>query len=321
MKSTKLNLNKLFLNLFLVSTALFFLQGCESDDSIDQRMVDKQLIVDYLTENEIEAEETEAGYFYAALESNEEGAKVEDDDIVSTYYTMTLLDGTEVGSVLEVSGTPVKFKNTNEALIPIGLKFGVSKMKVGETFRFFIPSSLAFGFYSYEDLIPTNAIIIVDLKVVKIESAEEQQAVEASIIDAYILDNSIENIAPTSKGLYFKSILEGEGDAPTNGQNVSIQYMLKGLDGEIIESSKEGEDFNFRLGDNKVIKGLEEAIMLMKKGGKSSIIIPSDLAYAEGLQVLPETIREDLVGNGLIGNKPTPFSILVFEIELVNIHN
>jgi peptidylprolyl isomerase len=321
MKSNKLNLNKLFLNLFLVSTALIFLQGCESDDNIDQGMVDKQLIVDYLTENEIEAEETEKGYFYTVLEGNEEGAEVEDDDIVSAYYTMTLLDGTEIDSVLEVSGTPVKFKNTNEALIPIGLKFGVSKMKIGETFRFFIPSSLAFGFYSYEDLIPANAIIIVDLKVVKIETAEEQQAAEAGIIDAYILDNSIENIAPTSTGLYFKSIIEGEGDAPTDGQNVSIQYVLKDLDGEIIDSSTEDKNFNFRLGDGKVIKGLEEAIMLMKKGGKSSIIIPSDLAYAEGLQILPEAIRENLMENGLIANKPAPFSILVFEIELVNLQN
>jgi FKBP-type peptidyl-prolyl cis-trans isomerase len=57
------------------------------------------------------------------------------------------------------------------------------------------------------------------------------------------------------------------------------------------------------LGNGGVIRGWEEAIMLMKKGTKMRVWIPSTLAYG------PQR-RSDII---------TENSILVFDLELVDI--
>lgn len=319
MKKNKLNFNKLFLILMLLASPIIVLQSCLGEDYEDQRSIDNQLILKYLSDHNIDAEKAESGYYYEVINSNESGSEVEDTDIVSVYYKMTLLNGEKIDSIVDGIDQPLKFKMTSEALIPVGLRFGSSKMKEGEKFRFFIPSHLAYDNYSYENLFPANSIFIVESEVVKIETEVEQKVIDKDFIDDYIVENNIDNIERTASGLYYKRVSEGAGDNPINGKTVKIKFVAKYLNGDIFDKTEGSNTFSFKIGNNTVIKGLEEGVKLMKKGETAILMIPSHLAYDESLQIFPEIVREDLLEKGLIFEKALPFSILKFEIELIDI--
>lgn len=87
------------------------------------------------------------------------------------------------------------------------------------------------------------------------------------------------------------------------GSTVFVHYTGKLLDGTVFDSSiDKGEPFSFRLGVGQVIKGWDEAIGMMNKGGKATLVIPSDIAY----------------GSRDSGTIPA-YSTLVFEVELVDV--
>jgi len=133
MQKTKLNFNKLFLLFILFSSTSLLLQSCISDDDYeDQRSIDNRLILKYLSDNDIDAEKDESGYYYEVIESNTSGSEVKDEDILSVYYKMNLLSGKKIDSLVNGTDQPAKFKITNKSLIPVGLRFGSSKMKEGE---------------------------------------------------------------------------------------------------------------------------------------------------------------------------------------------
>jgi len=320
MKKTKLNFNKLFLMFILLSGTSLLLQSCFSDDDHeDQRSIDNRLILKYLSDNDIDAEKDENGYYYEVIKSNTSGSEVKDKDILSVYYKMNLLNGKKIDSLVNGTDEPAKFKITDKSLIPVGLRYGSSKMKEGEKFKFFIPSHLAYGNYSYDDLFQTNSIFIIESEIVKIETEDEQKVIDKDSIDDYIVKNSIVDIDRITSGLYYKRVTEGEGDKPVDGKTVKIKFIAKYLNGNILDETDDDETFNFKIGNNTVIKGLEEGIKLMQEGEKATLIIPSHLAYDESLQIFPEKVREDLLEKEFISEETPPFSILKFEVELVEI--
>jgi len=116
--------------------------------------------------------------------------------------------------------------------------------------------------------------------------------------EQYLKDNNI-TVAPTKSGLYYIETSEGTGEIPTEGVNVEVIYEGSLLDGSIFDSGT----FKFRYGVGLVIPGFDEAISYMKKGGKATAIIPSELAY----------------GAYEAGSVP-PYSTLVFDIELSEVY-
>ena len=114
----------------------------------------------------------------------------------------------------------------------------------------------------------------------------------------------------TPSGLNYVIVKEGDGVKPVAGNMVSVHYVGKLLDGKEFDSSYKnpqsgGKPVDFPIGQGMVIPGWEEGIMNMKKGGKSTFIIPSSLAYGEA---------------GSPGTIP-PNSVLVFDVELVDVKN
>lgn len=84
----------------------------------------------------------------------------------------------------------------------------------------------------------------------------------------------------TPSGLKYQDLEEGWGMSPTRGYSVMVHYNGYLSDGSRFESSRDkGMPFKFVVGDGRVIKGFEEAIMNMKVGGKRKAIIPPQLAY------------------------------------------
>jgi FKBP-type peptidyl-prolyl cis-trans isomerase len=110
-----------------------------------------------------------------------------------------------------------------------------------------------------------------------------------------------------SKGEIIKMVIDdvvvGEGATVKNGDTISVHYIGTLKDGtEFDNSHKRGDAFEFVVGEGMVIKGWEEGVLGMKKGGQRLLVIPSDMAY----------------GANAIGPIPAN-STLIFSIELLEI--
>lgn len=314
-----INFKKLMLLLGMVS--LTTLNSCLDDDNHDeQNSIDDRLIQEYLEENNIDATKSAYGFYYTVIESNDSGEPVKEKDILSIYYEISVLNGDIIDEVIESSGTPKKIKIIYNSIFPQGVSLGAALMREGEKFRFYLPSNLGYGSYTYENLIPNNAILIVESKIEKIEDEDDQEQFEKTAIETYITDNDITDIVETDSGVFYKKTEIGTGETPINGDIVKIKYVAKYFDGTEFSKTATDETFDFGVGSETIIKGMQEGIKLMQKGEKATFIIPSHLAYNSSLQIFPEEIREDLLDKGIISQKIPPFTNLIFEIELVEIN-
>jgi peptidylprolyl isomerase len=82
--------------------------------------------------------------------------------------------------------------------------------------------------------------------------------------------------------LITKDIKEGTGQPAKNGQSVTVNYVGHNWsNNEEFDTSWGKEAFTFTLGDGNVIKGWDQGVVGMKKGGRRLLIIPPDLGYGE----------------------------------------
>ena len=99
-------------------------------------------------------------------------------------------------------------------------------------------------------------------------------------------DNAAPNLqfTTTSTGLQYADVKSGSsGNSPTNGQAVSIDYVMSTTGArygsKIYSTQAAGAPHRRTLGDGSTIPGLEEAVKGMSPGGIRRVIIPSKLAY------------------------------------------
>jgi FKBP-type peptidyl-prolyl cis-trans isomerase len=106
----------------------------------------------------------------------------------------------------------------------------------------------------------------------------------------------------TASGLIITEITPGTGPNPKETDKVKVNYKGTLTDGTEFDSSyKRNEPATFPL--KGVIKCWTEGLQLMKVGGKSRLVCPSDIAY--GNSGRPPLIK--------------PGAPLVFEVELIEI--
>lgn len=72
------------------------------------------------------------------------------------------------------------------------------------------------------------------------------------------------------------------------GDTVRVQYRGRLADGAEFDASPENDPFTFKLGEQAVIPGFEEAVLGMKVGESKTVTVPPAAAYGE--------VREDLIG-------------------------
>jgi FKBP-type peptidyl-prolyl cis-trans isomerase FklB len=123
---------------------------------------------------------------------------------------------------------------------------------------------------------------------------------------AFLAKNKSEKgVVTTASGLQYKVIAPGDKKAPqaTVQDEVTVQYRGKLLDGTEFDSSyARGQPATFPV--NGVIKGWQEAIVLMRPGAKYQLFVPPDLAYGDrGQPKIPGG------------------SLLIFDVELLQAKN
>jgi len=118
------------------------------------------------------------------------------------------------------------------------------------------------------------------------------------------LENLKFGMTTTESGLMYKVTKTTDGNRPVSGNNVSVHYTGKLVDGSVFDSSlTRNEPIEFPIGTGRVIKGWDEGILLLKEGEEATFLIPPSLAYGE---------------NGAGGAIP-PNAWLIFEVKLMNI--
>lgn len=106
----------------------------------------------------------------------------------------------------------------------------------------------------------------------------------------------------TPSGLKYVVVAEGSGEMPAPGSMVKVHYTGKLLNGTKFDSSIDrGTPIDFPVGQGRVIKGWDEALLTMKKGEKRVLIIPANLGYGPS-------------GRGPI----PPNATMVFDVELID---
>ncbi len=147
-----------------------------------------------------------------------------------------------------------------------------------------------------------QAIVQTKADVIKEKAAEKQFAENKEAGEKFLAENAQkEGVVPTPSGLQYKIITDGKGAIPAETSRVKVNSKGTLIDGTEFDSSyNRKEPATFRA--NQVIKGWTEALTMMPVGSKWELYIPQELAY----------------GSKNSG-KIKPFSMLIFEVELVDI--
>jgi FKBP-type peptidyl-prolyl cis-trans isomerase len=149
---------------FLLVMVLAAFMACDSEEVFDEQeqlAIDRQLITEYLADNDITAEQIgETGIYYAISQSGT-GDNAEFASSVYADYRGYLLDGTEFDS-----GT-IDFVVGAGSVIQ-GWELGFQELNKGASATLFIPSKYGYGSSRQGTTIPANSVLLFDVTVVDI---------------------------------------------------------------------------------------------------------------------------------------------------------
>jgi FKBP-type peptidyl-prolyl cis-trans isomerase len=131
---------------------------------------------------------------------------------------------------------------------------------------------------------------------------EEKAQVTLREGEKFLAENkSKQGVVTLPTGLQYKVLKQGKGDTPKMHEHVVCNYRAMLLDGtEFDNSAKHNGPSTFPV--RGVIKGWEEALLIMPQGSKWQLFVPPQLAYGKA---------------GAPSMKVPPNATLVFELELV----
>ena len=231
---------------------------------------------------------TESGLKYIDIALGD-GAMPETGDKVVVHYTGTLEDGTKFDSSRD-RNRPFEFPLGMGRVIK-GWDEGLASMRIGGKRQLIIPANLGYGDRA-TGKIPANSTLIFDVELIDIK--KQFKDTDFDLPGKEIVLES---------GLRIIEHIKGRGQKPKSGNKVKVHYSGYLQTGVKFDSSHDrGREFEFVLGQGQVIKGWDEGIAQINKGGKSTLIIPPDLGYGE---------------RGAGGVIP-PNATLLFEVELVD---
>ncbi len=126
---------------------------------------------------------------------------------------------------------------------------------------------------------------------------------EFHLIDSFVNAHNYQ-LNETGSGLRYEIVKKTQGKQAEAGDEVMIRYKSYFLNGETVQKGSTGQPEKVKLGEAKLIRGLEEVLLLMREGEVARLVVPSHLAFG---------IRGD-------GESVPPAAILYYEINLMAIN-
>jgi FKBP-type peptidyl-prolyl cis-trans isomerase FkpA len=145
--------------------------------------------------------------------------------------------------------------------------------------------------------------LILSLVLVFLSACNQPSQLEKDIqvIQNYLIEHNIDAIQDES-GLFYSHLIEGDGlFSPGLEDTVIVKYAGYLTSGVYFDKTIGEETKTFAL--ERLLEGWQLGLPLMKRGGKTLFLLPSDLGY--GSQK-----------NGIIPAN----SVLIFEIELIDFY-
>lgn len=238
---------------------------------------------------------TATGLEYVEIEAGT-GTQAQPGDLVSVHYTGRLQsDGTEFDS--SIGGDPFTFVLGQGSVIP-GWDEGIALMRAGGKGQLIIPPELAYGPNDYGP-IPGNSTLVFDVELVAVEAvptpAPPPTAVPPTSIDP-------DDYTVTDSGLQYAFLAEGDGETPEIGEIVTVHFTGWFEDDSLFADSRAGNPIDFIVGDEQILAGWDEMVLLMQVGDTVQMILPPELG-----------LGEEGSPNGTI----PPNATLIFEMELL----
>ena len=141
-----------------------------------------------------------------------------------------------------------------------------------------------------------------------------QMGKDTVIIDSILTARNIK-AKKTKSGIRYVVVKEGKGPTVERGQKITANYTGYTINGKVFDTSIESVGkaaglpktiyrlMELNAGTGRVQIGFDESLMLMNKGAKYTVYIPSPLMYGA------RQVSEDIGHN----------AILIFDIEMLNI--
>jgi FKBP-type peptidyl-prolyl cis-trans isomerase FkpA len=303
----------IFLTFFAILLSSSIITSCDDGSKEIQKEKELRLLKLYLEAKNITVEPETNGMFFVSQQAGT-GLRPEPEHWVIIRYTAKTVNDL----IFDTTDEKIARDNyiyTSAAIygdrrIPLaslgirGLTDGLRMMKEGGRATLIIPSHLGYGGSGTGNL-PPYTTLVYDVELIRVITDPVQY--EQQMIDNYLnlyADSTHLVVQAKENGLYYIEISEGTGENfPAAPDEVGVFYRGTFTDGREFDSNAGGSEFWFSIGSNQAIPGFEEGVKLMKKGGKSRVLIPSSLGYGP-------------LGSGIriVGYTP-----LVFDLELVDI--
>jgi FKBP-type peptidyl-prolyl cis-trans isomerase FkpA len=147
--------------------------------------------------------------------------------------------------------------------------------------------------------------VIILITAISCSKTNEFEKAEQKEIQDYLNRNSKLSFERKSSGLYYLELVAGTGRVPVKYDTAYVKYTGKYLDGQVFDTNVgSAKTLEVIIGTPGIIQGFNEGLTYMAAGGKSLILVPSELGYGT-------------TGNyygGISGYTP-----LLFEIQLVQV--
>jgi peptidylprolyl isomerase len=285
---------------------------------------DSLTLDNYLVSQNIKAERTPEGVFFAA-HTEGVGATPQQGDFVKIRYVGKLLSG----KIFDESPKkePYAFQMGKQQVIQ-GWEIALSKLRVGAKVTIYVPAKLAYGAMGIGDVIPPNTSLTYDIELVDIltpaqfqahmfsvENAEKraftekiaaQLLTDQKAICEYALKNHLK-LKRTESGISYVVTKDNKNERAKSGDKITFHYDGSLLDSRVFDSTKKRDPLTVKLGEENIIFGLEEGLAQFSEGSEGYLLLPSKFGYGSN------PYEEDKIS--IAGNSVLIFKINVLKIE------
>ena len=245
------------------------------------------------------------GLYVFITRANPGGQLPQAGDSIVVHHITSTLDGRKIDSTSVLNNKPFKYwykvSLDNRALA--GFALGLRYIREGEKAIVLVPSSQAFGSLGDESYFKPYSPLRFDLNVLNIITEEER-------IDQYLSANDLTGFSTTPSGLRIKVTTPApDGIRAESGKTAFVKYTGRFLNGQQFDSNvNSSSTLNVVVKAGRVVPGFDEALSLMKKGEKATVVFPSRLGYgANGSRA--QTGQYTIL----------PYQPLVFDLEVTDV--